>query len=86
MMKFYGTMICQDCLRAREALPAAGVPFDFVDITASVGNLREFMRLRDGNVAFDEARAAGHIGIPCFLKDDGTVIVGMEQFLTDKQA
>ena len=33
MMKFYGTMVCPDCVKAREALNAAGVLFDYVDIT-----------------------------------------------------
>ena len=35
MMKFYGTMVCKDCLEAREHLNAAGVLFDYVDISVS---------------------------------------------------
>ena len=39
MMKFYGTMVCPDCVKAREALNAAGVLFDYVDITVSTANM-----------------------------------------------
>lgn len=47
MMKFYGTMVCPDCVKAREALNAAGVLFDYVDITVSTANMKEFLYLRD---------------------------------------
>ncbi len=81
MMKFYGTMVCQDCVKAREALNAAGVLFDYVDISVSTNNMREFLHLRDTRKEFDAVRKAGSIGVPCFLKDDGTVIVGAESLL-----
>lgn len=83
MMKFYGTMICPDCLRAREALNAAGVLFEYVDITVSTKNMREFLRLRDSEKAFEAVRKAGSIGIPCFLKDDGTVLLDPAQLLEE---
>ena len=86
MMKFYGTMICQDCVNAREALNAAGVLFDYVDITVSTKNMREFLHLRDTCKEFDEVRKQGRIGVPCFLKEDGTVIVGAQTLLDAAQA
>ena len=45
MMKFYGTMVCKECLEARERLNAAGVLFDYVDISVSTGNMKEFLHL-----------------------------------------
>lgn len=86
MMKFYGTMICQDCVKAREALNAAGVLFDYVDITTSPAALRDFLRLRDTHKEFDAARRDGRIGIPCFVRDDGTVIVGAQTLLDAARA
>ena len=56
MMKFYGTMICKHCVEAREALNAAGVLFEYVDITVSTKNMREFLHLRDTHKEFDEVR------------------------------
>ena len=38
-----------------------------------VANMKEFIRLRDTNPVFDEAKREGYIGIPCFVKEDGTV-------------
>lgn len=73
MMKFYGTMLCKDCLEAREALNAAGVLFDYVDITTSTANLKAFLRLRDENAAFSDVRKSGAIGVPCYVMDDGSV-------------
>lgn len=86
MMKFYGTMICQDCVKAREALNAAGVLFDYVDITTSSAALREFLRLRDTRKEFDAVRRDGRIGVPCFVKDDGTVVVGAQTLLDATRA
>lgn len=83
MMKFYGTMVCKECVEARERLNEAGVLFDYVDISVSVGNMKEFLHLRDTRKEFDAVKKAGAIGIPCFLKDDGTVIIGASQLLKE---
>ncbi len=86
MMKFYGTMLCKDCLQAREALNAAGVLFDYVDISTSVDNLKAFLRLRDENDAFSAARKDGSIGIPCYVMDDGTVSLDTAALLKGRAA
>lgn len=70
-MKIYQTPLCPDCVEALAALNAAKVPFTAVDITASTANLKEFLQLRDTLPAFAPVRAAGSIGVPCFLDDDG---------------
>lgn len=80
-MKFYGTMICPDCLKAREMLPAAGVEFEYVDITVSTKNMKEFLALRDTREEFAQVRAEGRIGIPCFLKEDGSIILDAKALL-----
>lgn len=47
--------------------------FKVIDIGSHVRNLKEFLRLRETNSAFDEAKKVGDIGIPCYLLEDGTV-------------
>ena len=37
------------------------------------------MRLRDNNPVFDEAKENGWLGIPCFVKEDGTVTLTAEE-------
>jgi glutaredoxin-related protein len=52
--------------------------FELVDIGAHVKNLKEFLRLRDNNPLFDEAKREGYAGIPCFLLEDGSVTLSPE--------
>lgn len=47
--------------------------FKIIDIGAHVRNLRRFLKLRDNNPAFDEAKKIGDVGIPCYVREDGTV-------------
>lgn len=69
-LKFYGTMLCPDCVDAHKVLDESGTPYEFVDITGSIPALKEFMFLRDSNPAFDGAKAERHLGIPAFVTDD----------------
>ena len=47
MLKLYGSKICSDCVEAKAALEAQGVPFEYVEITESVANMRDFLHYRD---------------------------------------
>ena len=42
-------------------------------------NLKEFTHLRDNNPVFDKAKENGWLGIPCFVKEDGTVTLTAEE-------
>ena len=83
MMKFYGTMICKECLEAREWLPAAGIQFEYADITVDIANMKEFLHLRDTRKEFDAVKKQGGIGIPCFVKDDGSIVIGVKNLLEE---
>ena len=72
-MKIYGSMLCPDCVRCREELDKAGIPYEYLDFGDNLKNLKEFLAIRDGNPLFDEIRREGKIGIPCIVKEDGTV-------------
>ena len=85
MMTFYGTMVCPDCVKAREALNAAGVLFDYVDITVSTANMKEFLYLRDTHRELDAVKKAGAIGVPCFLQEDGSVVLDPQTLLEAAQ-
>ncbi|MCD8085793.1 MAG: VOC family protein [Clostridiales bacterium] len=80
-LKFYGTMICPNCVEAQEALREKGMDYEFIDITASTANLKEFLHLRDSSPAFDRVKEKGTIGIPCFRKEDGSVTFRLEDCL-----
>ena len=73
MIKFYGSQLCPDCRAALSQLQGKGTPHEFVEITASLENLKAFLNLRDQSAAFEGVKAAGGIGIPAFVREDGTV-------------
>ena len=73
MIKLYGMHICPDCEQAREQLLFAGVDFEFLDFADSTANLKEFLKIRDTSPLFEEVRREGKIGIPCFVREDGSI-------------
>ena len=72
MLMIYGTRQCPDTLACLADLEAARIPFEFRDITL-LPVLKEFMQLRDSNPIFAPVRAAGGVGIPLLVMDDGSL-------------
>ena len=81
MLKIYGSMLCPDCVRCREDLDRAGVEYEYLDFSDSLGNLKEFLAIRDGQESFNEIKREGKIGIPCIVKEDGTVVLDWGEFM-----
>lgn len=73
MLKIYGSMLCPDCVQIRKDLDAAGVEYDYRDFSENLLNLKEFLALRDSHPVFAQVREEGKIGIPCIVKEDGSV-------------
>lgn len=81
MLKIYGSMLCKDCVQCREDLDREGVAYEFLDFSDALVNLKEFLKLRDENALFDDARRNGGIGIPCIVREDGSLTLDWEEFL-----
>ncbi|MGI6756238.1 MAG: glutaredoxin domain-containing protein [Atopobiaceae bacterium] len=80
MLTIYATMQCPDCRAAVHELSEKGMGFTLVEIE-ELKNLKRFMNVRDAHPgAFAEVKNKG-IGVPCFVKDDGTVTLGLEEAL-----
>lgn len=77
MIKIYGMETCPDCTYVEKQVKGDG-RYEVIDIGRNVKDLKEFLRLRDSNKAFDEAKRQGAIGIPCFVLEDGTVTLSPE--------
>lgn len=73
MLKLYGAEICSDCREAKRLLEQQAIEYQYIDITVSTKNLKEFLAMRDSLPLYDSVRAEGRIGIPTFVWDDGTV-------------
>ena len=81
MLKIYGSMLCPDCVKCCQELKEAEIPFEYCDFADSLVNLKEFLKLRDENSIFDDVRTSGKIGIPCIVREDGTVTLSWEEFM-----
>lgn len=77
MIKIYGMPTCPDCAYVEEQVEGND-KYEVIDIGTHVRKLKEFLRLRDSNPVFDEAKRAGAAGIPCFVLEDGTVTLSPE--------
>lgn len=78
MIKIYGMDTCPDCTYVKEQIKGND-RYETIDIGSHVRKLKEFLRLRDNNPVFDEAKRTGTAGIPCFVLEDGTVTLSPEE-------
>lgn len=81
MLKVYGMRICPDTMKCCEDLTRAGVAYEFLDFAEKTANLKAFLKLRDGNPLFDNARQEGKIGIPCIHREDGSLTLDWQEFM-----
>ena len=81
MLKIYGSMMCPDCVACREDLDRAGVAYEFLDFSDSLLNLKEFLKLRQ-LPEFDQVKENGSIGIPCILREDGSVTLDWREYVS----
>lgn len=81
MLTIYGSMLCKDCVQCRKELDQAGIAYDFWDITQDLRHLKAFLKLRESNSLFNQACQDGQIGIPCIVRQDGSLTLDWEEFL-----
>ena len=79
MIKVYVMESCPDCVEVKQRY-SNDPGFELVDIGKQARDLKEFLVLRDTHPAFVKVRERGNIGIPCFVKEDGTVIISLTKF------
>ena len=84
MLKVYGSQMCPDCIRCEADYREYRVEYEFIDINASLGNLKELLRMRDSDPAFLEAKEAGSIGIPAVVREDGSVTLDWQSVLEEQ--
>lgn len=81
MLRIYGTLRCPDCVECCNDLDRAGIEYDFLDFDKDLKLLKDFLKLRDEDQAFDPVRTAGNIGIPCILREDGTLTLDWKEMM-----
>ena len=78
-MKVYGAEICMDCRNYKAIQKNRGFEAEYIDITASTANLKEFLKLRDTEELFAPVRAHSGIGIPLFVNEDGRMTFDFDE-------
>ena len=86
MLKIYGSMMCPDCVECRRDLDEAGVAYEYLDFADDLRNLKAFLALRDKESSFETIRAEGKIGIPCILREDGSVTLDWAEYVGQAEA
>ena len=81
MLRIYGSRLCPDCVQCVSDLTQAGVEFEYHDFAEELQALKTFLALRDDSPLLQNAKAAGKIGIPCIVREDGTVFLTWDEFL-----
>ena len=81
MLKVYGADICIDCRNYKALRKARGFADVYIDITESTANLREFLAIRDTSPVFAPVKEHGGIGIPLFVREDGTATLELDEAL-----
>ena len=79
MTKIYVMESCPDCTEVK-ALYSNNPDYELIDIGQQARNLKEFLALRDHHPAFVKVRERGNIGIPCFVREDGSVAISLKHY------
>lgn len=84
MLKVYGSGMCPDCIECKYNLDKNNIDYENNDISQSLKGLKEFLRLRDKDEAFNYAKENGYIGIPALVTDEGKIILDWESYFTER--
>lgn len=79
MVKVYVMESCPDCVEVK-ARYKDDPGYELVDIGQQARSLKEFLVLRDSHPSFAKVRERGNIGIPCFVKEDGSVVISLKHY------
>ncbi len=71
-IKVFGSSVCPGTMRFLAVLTAHGVMPEFVNVTGSIGLLKEFITFRDTSPLFDKVRGTGSTGFPLLQLEDDT--------------
>lgn len=76
-----GSHLCPDTLYALCQLRGKDIDIDFKNLSASLPDLKGYLALRDGLEIYNSVKAEGGIGIPCFILDDGSKTLDLNEVL-----
>ena len=82
-IKLYGSQHWPGCPGVKEALLQRNVAFEYIEITDSMKNLKEFLKIRDKSDDFKIVRRVHSVGIPMLLIDGEVHLNITDDFLDE---
>lgn len=76
-----GSHLCPDTLDAISKVYATGAEVEFKDILSCHSALQDYLEIRDTNPLYAEIRGTRRMGVPCFVKEDGTVTLDIHDVI-----
>lgn len=73
-IKYYGSQLWPECAPLKALLLEKNIPFEYIEITESIGNLKEFLRLRDTMKGFELAKRSHSVGVPALIIGDEVIL------------
>lgn len=77
----YGSALCPDCVEMERVFAEKKIDYTYVKITESMANLKEFLKIRQDEDLFAKIRAAGRVGIPFFVFENGFMTFDLDEAL-----
>ncbi len=78
-----GSHLCPDTIYAVNKLAEAGIKMVYKDILSCHSDLREYLKLRDTSPLYEPFRGTETLGVPCFIREDGTMTLDLEEILKE---
>lgn len=76
-----GSHLCPDTLYALNKLVEAKADIEFKNLSASLPDLKVYLQLRDNEAMYEAVKTGGGIGIPCFILEDGSKTMDLNEVL-----
>ena len=77
-----GSHLCEDTRNSLEVLKGKNVEVVFENLSESLDSLKKYLLVRETSEMYAGVRAAGGIGIPCFILEDGTKTLDLTAVLS----
>lgn len=73
-VKYYGSHLWPECAPLKALLLEKNIPFEYIEITDSISNLKEFLKLRDTMKGFQLAKRSHSVGVPALIIGDEVIL------------
>lgn len=75
-----GSHLCPDTIYAVNKMVEAGFKVTYKDILSCHSDLREYLMMRDTSPMYEKFRGTETLGIPCFIREDGTKTLDLGRY------